>query len=93
MNRQLLDARIRAHQLIARCDEILAKNEEKKAHLRWLENLVRSGRPLPGTPGWDAETTAIYERMDSAHPQPAQGSGGMQWDGIWRTPGGRRSPR
>lgn len=85
MTRRLLDARIRTHQTIAKADEAIRKAEARRSHLGWLESLVRAGQPLPGTPEWHAETAATYARMDRAELPSRHSSGGMDWDGIWRS--------
>lgn len=85
MSRQLLDARIRAQEVIARADEILAKAADRREHIDWLMSLVRNGHPLPDTPEGQAEYARHFERLDWMEAsRPVISDGQMEWDGIWR---------
>lgn len=63
-SRRILDARIHAHQVASKIDKIISSKRDNRSHLRWLEGLVRDGRPIPGTPEWDAETRSMYDDLD-----------------------------
>jgi len=87
VSRQLLDARIRAHDVIAGMDKILANAAGRESRIEWLTGLVRSGQPLPDTPEGKAEYERICEHLERAAGQPVTARGRVEWDGIWRSHG------